>query len=50
MTSRDPGDLSLAPSEPGDLRWRVSYRKNYVSQVIHSVVWSHVMLVISFSH
>jgi len=46
----DPGDLILAPGEPGDLRWRVSYRKYHVSQVIHSIVWSQVMLVTSLSH
>jgi len=37
MTSRDPADQILAPGEPGDLRWRVSYRKYHVSPVIHSV-------------
>jgi len=50
MTSLDHDDLIIAPGEPGDLRWLVSYGNYHVSKVIHSVAWSQVMLVTSFSH
>jgi len=47
VISGDPGDLILTPGEPGDLTCLVSYWKYHVSPVIHSFVWSQVILMIA---